>query len=210
MALWSIKSLLAARRLDKIRAQLLVVKQRFPVSRIPDKTSWVRPRLGLVGTLDVSTFSHPLSTDSQSVCPTTTVTTVADTSAVALISTKMGAESPVRAQFTRCVMTVCTWKTIVLRACVCLCCPQPQFSSTIAVVLSCLGCVVGTGNIWRFPRIVANNSGDTGKSDHPCKRPPDVLNSAWWAVRPWHAALISWTRGVTRVTHARSTTTVRW
>lgn len=36
------------------------------------------------------------------------------------------------------------------------------FSSKWGLVLSCLGCVIGTGNIWRFPRIVANNSGDKG------------------------------------------------
>lgn len=36
------------------------------------------------------------------------------------------------------------------------------FSSKWGLVLSCLGCVIGTGNIWRFPRIVANNSGDEG------------------------------------------------
>ena len=38
-----------------------------------------------------------------------------------------------------------------------------MFSSKWGLVLSCLGCVIGTGNIWRFPRIVANNSGDKGR-----------------------------------------------
>lgn len=33
--------------------------------------------------------------------------------------------------------------------------------------MSCLGCVVGTGNIWRFPRIVAKNSGEDGKPSIP-------------------------------------------
>lgn len=33
-----------------------------------------------------------------------------------------------------------------------------HFQSTLGLVVSCMGCVVGTGNIWRFPRIVANNS----------------------------------------------------
>ncbi|XP_070534588.1 uncharacterized sodium-dependent transporter YhdH-like [Ptychodera flava] len=37
-----------------------------------------------------------------------------------------------------------------------------QYSSGLSMVLSSLGCVVGTGNIWRFPRIVANNSGENG------------------------------------------------
>ncbi|XP_077989847.1 putative sodium-dependent transporter HI_0736 [Glandiceps talaboti] len=37
-----------------------------------------------------------------------------------------------------------------------------QFRSTISMVLALTGCVVGTGNIWRYPRIVANNSGEGG------------------------------------------------
>ncbi len=40
---------------------------------------------------------------------------------------------------------------------------QGTFSSSIAVLLSMLGSVVGTGNIWRFPRIVANHSSGGGK-----------------------------------------------
>ncbi|GFO06962.1 sodium-and chloride-dependent gaba transporter ine [Plakobranchus ocellatus] len=39
---------------------------------------------------------------------------------------------------------------------------RPSFQSRAGLVLSCLGCVVGTGNIWRFPRIVANNAKDGG------------------------------------------------
>ena len=38
----------------------------------------------------------------------------------------------------------------------------PHFQTTFGLVLSCMGCVVGTGNIWRFPRIVANNSEEEG------------------------------------------------
>ena len=34
-----------------------------------------------------------------------------------------------------------------------------MFSSRWAVVLVGLGMAVGTGNIWRFPRIVAENGG---------------------------------------------------
>lgn len=37
-----------------------------------------------------------------------------------------------------------------------------RFSSRWALVLSVLGIAVGTGNIWRFPRIVAQNGGDDG------------------------------------------------
>ncbi|NNF17795.1 MAG: sodium-dependent transporter, partial [Gammaproteobacteria bacterium] len=37
-----------------------------------------------------------------------------------------------------------------------------RFSSRWALLLSVLGIAVGTGNIWRFPRIAAQNSGDDG------------------------------------------------
>jgi len=38
----------------------------------------------------------------------------------------------------------------------------PRFSSRFALLVSVLGIAVGTGNIWRFPRIAAQNSGDNG------------------------------------------------
>ncbi|HEX7070096.1 MAG TPA: sodium-dependent transporter [Rhodothermales bacterium] len=37
-----------------------------------------------------------------------------------------------------------------------------RFASRLGLLLSMLGIAVGTGNIWRFPRIVAQNSGDGG------------------------------------------------
>jgi NSS family neurotransmitter:Na+ symporter len=37
-----------------------------------------------------------------------------------------------------------------------------RFSSRLAMLLSALGVAVGTGNIWRFPRIAAQNGGDDG------------------------------------------------
>ncbi len=37
-----------------------------------------------------------------------------------------------------------------------------RFSSRLAMLLSTLGIAVGTGNIWRFPRIAAQNGGDEG------------------------------------------------
>jgi len=39
---------------------------------------------------------------------------------------------------------------------------QEGFSTRIGLLLSVLGIAVGTGNIWRFPRIAAQNSGDDG------------------------------------------------
>lgn len=37
-----------------------------------------------------------------------------------------------------------------------------RFSSRLGLLLSAIGIAVGTGNIWRFPRIVAQNGGDEG------------------------------------------------
>ncbi|MDA1027904.1 MAG: sodium-dependent transporter [Bacteroidetes bacterium] len=37
-----------------------------------------------------------------------------------------------------------------------------RFSSQLGLILSVLGIAVGTGNIWRFPRIAASNAGDSG------------------------------------------------
>jgi NSS family neurotransmitter:Na+ symporter len=37
-----------------------------------------------------------------------------------------------------------------------------RFTSRLGLILSVLGIAVGTGNIWRFPRIVAQNGGDGG------------------------------------------------
>jgi len=39
---------------------------------------------------------------------------------------------------------------------------QPFFASRLGLILSVLGIAVGTGNIWRFPRIVAQNAGENG------------------------------------------------
>ena len=39
---------------------------------------------------------------------------------------------------------------------------EATFSSSLTVVISMLGCAVGTGNIWRFPRIVANHATEGG------------------------------------------------
>ncbi len=39
---------------------------------------------------------------------------------------------------------------------------QPRFSSRLGLILSVLGIAVGTGNIWRFPRIAAQNAGEEG------------------------------------------------
>lgn len=39
---------------------------------------------------------------------------------------------------------------------------EQRFSSRWGLILSVLGIAVGTGNIWRFPRIAAQNGGDAG------------------------------------------------
>ncbi len=39
---------------------------------------------------------------------------------------------------------------------------QQRFGSRLGLLLSALGIAVGTGNIWRFPRIAAQNGGDEG------------------------------------------------
>ncbi len=39
---------------------------------------------------------------------------------------------------------------------------ESRFSSRLGLLLSVLGIAVGTGNIWRFPRIAAQNSGEDG------------------------------------------------
>ena len=39
---------------------------------------------------------------------------------------------------------------------------EPRFSSRLGLILSVLGIAVGTGNIWRFPRIAALNGGENG------------------------------------------------
>lgn len=39
---------------------------------------------------------------------------------------------------------------------------EPRFSSKWGLILSVLGIAVGTGNIWRFPRIAAQNAGEHG------------------------------------------------
>ena len=39
---------------------------------------------------------------------------------------------------------------------------EQRFSSRLGLILSVLGIAVGTGNIWRFPRIAATNAGDSG------------------------------------------------
>jgi NSS family neurotransmitter:Na+ symporter len=38
----------------------------------------------------------------------------------------------------------------------------PRFSSRFTFLLSALGIAIGTGNIWRFPRIAASNGGENG------------------------------------------------
>lgn len=39
---------------------------------------------------------------------------------------------------------------------------KEQFATKLGLILSVLGIAIGTGNIWRFPRIAAQNGGETG------------------------------------------------
>jgi len=39
---------------------------------------------------------------------------------------------------------------------------EQRFTTRIGLIMSALGIAVGTGNIWRFPRIAAQNTGETG------------------------------------------------
>jgi len=39
---------------------------------------------------------------------------------------------------------------------------KERFSSKLGLILSVLGIAIGTGNIWRFPRIAAQNAGEDG------------------------------------------------
>ncbi len=43
---------------------------------------------------------------------------------------------------------------------------EQRFSSRWGFLLSALGIAIGTGNIWRFPRIVAQNGSDQGGGLH--------------------------------------------
>lgn len=54
---------------------------------------------------------------------------------------------------------------------------QPRFSSRLGFLLSVIGIAVGTGNIWRFPRIVAQNGSDRGAVCPAARQPLAVKTS---------------------------------
>ena len=61
-----------------------------------------------------------------------------------------------------------------------------RFSSRWAIILAGLGMAVGTGNLWRFPRVAAQNGGA-------------ALRVAWFIfVVTWSLARFIWGLGVWR------------
>lgn len=56
----------------------------------------------------------------------------------------------------------CSCVPWLLKCCICVWL-QGHFTSSIGVLLTMMGSVVGTGNIWRFPRILANNATEGGR-----------------------------------------------
>jgi len=80
--------------------------------------------------------------------------------------------------------------------------PQPkQFSSELSAILTTLGAAVGTGNIWRFPRILARNTTEGGgllfiirklfyrKS---CKSQYTLKSAKIITIKSWMISLFCW------------------
>ncbi len=78
----------------------------------------------------------------------------------------------------------------------------PRFSSRFTFLISALGIAIGTGNIWRFPRIVATNGGENGAGSFLVAWIMFLLNMFWadnlvkvrWALSPilWENHLLFW------------------
>ena len=55
-----------------------------------------------------------------------------------------------------------------------------HFSSRWGLILATLGMAVGTGNIWRFPRVAASNGGGGLIFGLPSARSLDILHNQDW------------------------------